>query len=1003
MNYLRQIIIIASLSITYVFAGEESDDFKRAVYADATMAPCPAVIAAAPTGEVFVGVDLQGSLGKKVGLGKVVRLVDENADGKADRVTEFAKVDNPRGIVVLGNKVIVLHTTVKDGKYDNQQLSLFEDKDWDGVADGPAKALVTNIGNSKFLQSRGADHCTNNIRYGIDGWIYISVGDFGMVDAEGVDGRKLTMHGGVVRVRPDGTGLEMYMKNTRNVYDVAIDSEMNLFTRENTNDGIGWWTRSSHFIQTGDYGYPSLYTNFPEDMIPAMGEYGAGSGVGALYIEEPQWPVEFKDSVLLADWGHSKIYTHELQPMGATFSNRVKEFMSVSQVTDLDVDGSERLYISAWDGAGYQGNSDKEKPNKGFVTMVAPKGWKYHPFPVLSELSEGKLLELLNTESHTARTYASHELVARGADAEKILSYVQNANNRKSGRIAAIYAYLQIKGVDALTGLEKLLGDAVIREHVIRAMADDAVIAKQANTELIARYLNDSNPRVQAAAVIALGRIGDKRASSVLLPLAASSVEFKKKDRGETVFKTKILSNIGQERPIKVDVENLAQLVLITDQVHHNKYDQAAWLNPIITLKNGKKIDLTEVEPLSVSVDRGILGVNQDCEGNPLSHRGKSVKGIGVHAQAELVYAIPTGAKTFTATGILTQGAKGEGKQKGKVLFAVSEHATKPTETAGYVAANAENPHSVPNPDIILPHLAQKALVALDAEEAVAEAIKSSTGDTYQGALATAKSMHSTKVVEALITKANALSDADQLEVIEVLARLHQKEKSYEGDTWWGTRPKPGGPYYTPVDWAGTSSINAFFSTLLAKQQNQDVIKILKKNKAYVPKFNPRPKASKGPVVKKIGTTAIEDVVLFVSDYKGSAEKGAKIITQVGCAGCHNIDKQGTVKGPDLTKLGKMSFADLSEAILKPGATIAPTWVTLTTSDGTAHIGTIVKEDADEILLHNIAGIPTVVKASDITQRAAGLNMMSLHLTDDLTLPQFGDLLTYIRSLDDSK
>ncbi|MGJ8671994.1 DUF7133 domain-containing protein [Rubritalea sp.] len=336
-------LIVVTTCLASAFADSGSVEVVQTRYSDASQTPCPAVIAAAPTGEVFVGVDMQGSLGKKVGRGKVVRLLDKDTDGKADVVTEFAKIDNPRGITVLGNRVIVLHTTVKGGKYANQQLSVFEDKDWDGVADGPPRPLVKNIGNSKFIQERGLDHCTNNIRFAIDGWIYIAVGDFGMVDAEGTDGRKLTMYGAVARVRPDGTGLEMYVENTRNVYDIEIDAEMNLFTRENTNDGIGWWTRSSHFIQSADYGYPSLYTNFPEDMLPAMGEYGAGSGVGALYLEEPQWPQSYENSVLLADWGHNKIYKHELEPLGATFSNRVKGFLSASQVTDLDIDGSGRL------------------------------------------------------------------------------------------------------------------------------------------------------------------------------------------------------------------------------------------------------------------------------------------------------------------------------------------------------------------------------------------------------------------------------------------------------------------------------------------------------------------------------------------------------------------------------------------------------------------------------------------------------------------------------------
>ena len=76
---------------------------------------------------------------------------------------------------------------------------------------------------------------------GIDGWIYVAIGDFGFVDAEGTDGTKLTMYGGgVIRVRPDGTELETYADGLRNIYDVAIDPFMNLYTRGNTNDGGGW-------------------------------------------------------------------------------------------------------------------------------------------------------------------------------------------------------------------------------------------------------------------------------------------------------------------------------------------------------------------------------------------------------------------------------------------------------------------------------------------------------------------------------------------------------------------------------------------------------------------------------------------------------------------------------------------------------------------------------------------------------------------------------------------
>ena len=41
--------------------------------------------------------------------------------------------------------------------------------------------------------------------------------NFGFLQAEGTDGKKLQLRGGgVVRVRPDGTGLELYSRGTRN-------------------------------------------------------------------------------------------------------------------------------------------------------------------------------------------------------------------------------------------------------------------------------------------------------------------------------------------------------------------------------------------------------------------------------------------------------------------------------------------------------------------------------------------------------------------------------------------------------------------------------------------------------------------------------------------------------------------------------------------------------------------------------------------------------------------
>ena len=163
------------------------DGLKSTVLADPKIAPCPACLCAAPTGEVFVGVDMLGSLGKGPGKGRVVRLVDKDHDGVADEHTVFAEVDNPRGLISTGKRLWVLHTVIpKDtGKLTGMHLSVFEDADWDGVADGPGQIIVHDLSPPKHNQARGADHTTNGIRLGIDGWIYIAVGDCGISGAKG--------------------------------------------------------------------------------------------------------------------------------------------------------------------------------------------------------------------------------------------------------------------------------------------------------------------------------------------------------------------------------------------------------------------------------------------------------------------------------------------------------------------------------------------------------------------------------------------------------------------------------------------------------------------------------------------------------------------------------------------------------------------------------------------------------------------------------------------------
>ena len=138
------------------------------------------------------------------------------------------------------------------------------------------------------LKFRGADHTINGMRMAIDGFLYIACGDYGYVEAKGKDGTTIKHRGGsIVRVRPDGTGLEIVVQGTRNIYDVAVAPTLDLFTRDNTNDGGGWNDRLSFNPPGAHMGYPSYFEHFTEDMLQPLADYGGGSPCGALWLEYP--------------------------------------------------------------------------------------------------------------------------------------------------------------------------------------------------------------------------------------------------------------------------------------------------------------------------------------------------------------------------------------------------------------------------------------------------------------------------------------------------------------------------------------------------------------------------------------------------------------------------------------------------------------------------------------------------------------------------------------------
>ncbi len=1014
MKRLKSILTRLSLAVGGLFAhslaAQTPPELESVRFSGPELTPCPACLCAAPTGEVFVGVDMLGSLGKGPGKGKIVRLVDADGDGNPEKSTIFTKIDNPRGLISIGRKLYILHTVIpaSTGKLEAMHLSVFEDKDWDGVADGEGKILVSNVSPPRHNQARGADHTTNGIRLGIDGWIYIAVGDFGIVGARGTDGRELTMlGGGVVRVRPDGSEMEFYTRGLRNIYDVAIDPLMNMFTRGNTNDGGGWNIRFIHHIQSGQYGYPMLFKHFTDEIIPALQDLGGGSGTGALFLQEPTWPDKFNNVPMMCDWGRSQLIIHRVTPDGASFTQKPENFIRLAQIADVDVDGSGRLYGAAWDGAGYSGN-----PKKGYVQRYVPEGWKFRRFPDPAKLKDKALVELLRSASATARTAASQELLNRPVAAKAVAVVAVDTAASLESRVAAIFTYKQMEGAKANPGLLRLSTDPTVREWALRALTDRRTQLAGISKDIFVTALKDENPRVQLVAAVSLGRLGDASAAKDLLAMTpVSGTEGPSPEAPKPpAFQSKVIGT-KETVAIDVDVSKFKELYLmVADGGNGTSTDHAAWFDPVFVNAAGRKVQLKSLKWKSAKSGWGRIGFGVSAAGSALkTHEGKSAPaGLGTHAESLIIYDVPKGAVRFQATGGLASTS-----QRGTVQFIVND--SRPASGAGRMSK--EGDHAAPNPQILLPHVAVKALVDLKATEACLSAVNT---EQSKGALWALRLMHDPKGVRGLMDRySSSRTNGARLGILTALLRLYHKELPYDGSWWWGTRPDTHGPYYKYGTWEESEKIRLFvheafqsgdlaLRSALVRAVSRHRVGFKGINDTVAAKIPIKPAdptvdlASIAAKKGQIGKTSIEDVLLILKKAKGDEVKGREVFSRQGCIVCHTTEKGQPLKGPFMGQVGAvLSPEQIAESILKPNASISQGFATVqvTTRDKKAYVGFVTAQSAEAIEIRDIAGKASRVKVDNIKERKElEISMMPAGLADALSIEEFASLVAFLSS-----
>jgi putative heme-binding domain-containing protein len=483
-----------------------ADGWKIELVAKAPAILFPTAVVAAPDGTVYLGQDPMDMPGPPtVPIDSVVAI-------KNGKITIFAdKLWAVMGLEWADGTLYVVHAPY---------LSAFRDTDGDGKADQRVD-LITGLGPKLPGFSGINDHVASGIRLGMDGFLYISVGDKGIPKGVGKDGTTIQLFGGgVIRIRPDGTGLQVFSTGERNPLSVALSATDEVFTYGNDDDSKKWPNSLTHHILGAHFGYPYEFLTAPQRTLPIMDGHIGGSGTQGLCYNEGGLPAGYQGNLFFTDWGLQTVFRYAIERQGATFRVKSKTpFVSKGDVDDfrpfsmaVAPDGAS-FYLVDWAFMGWLADG----PKTGRLYRLTYVGDDRRPLkPKPTGKGRNGLLKGLDHPSLSVRLEWQRELVRDGAKVSGQLVGRLRERMPLAGRLHALWALDAIGTPEARAAIREALGD---RDADVRLQAARSVGIRRDRAALpaLASLLRDRDAAVRREAAIALGALGDVSAAPSLM------------------------------------------------------------------------------------------------------------------------------------------------------------------------------------------------------------------------------------------------------------------------------------------------------------------------------------------------------------------------------------------------------------------------------------------------------------------------------------------------------
>ncbi|MEP6663024.1 MAG: PVC-type heme-binding CxxCH protein, partial [Verrucomicrobiota bacterium] len=916
------------------------------------------------------------------GRDRISILEDTDGDGVMDKKSIFYE----------GLELVTSLVFYKDGVIVSQAPDIYwlRDTDGDGKADKKI-TLFTGFG------THDAHAVVSNLRWGMDGWIYATLGYSGGQVKSG-DGKKDfgTLGAGVIRFKPDGSAMEQFSSKNGNTWGVDIAPDGEVFFSQANGNHIDHVVMSEAALARGRINGATSFKAIEDHkdslsigqnnkqayvQIDWVGGFTAASG--ACIYNGGAWPEKYNGTFFVTEPTVNIVHQDFLKRDGVSYiasrdpERPDKEFIASTDLwfrpihTRVGPDGA--LYILDFynqavvhndtRGPKHGANNAAVRPDRdhyfGRIWRVQHKDAKKLQAPTLAGASFTNLLKALEHPNGWVRNTATRLLSESDFeppfDSRHIPSLDTGSKSSEDACISELWAWRQIAihwgkskmsdsvsvflGNDLLAALKNT--SPAVCKTVLQIIFEDAPVGRLNNggefMPNVIEALRDADARVRLSALLALGSIEK-----------AATAHGNNWDEKESAIKNVVSifpdlkdpwlesAGIGFAASMPMDFIKIA----FTAENGVGLKTLVAELSKQIGNKQdataaAQLVALIAAQPASAEMLQQVAleTLNQTLKPEIVPPWTPDLQKTFQTLLAESS-GVPAAALPLIVRWDKNGVMKSDVRAAAQKLFGQMNDGNQADALRAQAAASLLGIRQT-DPEIV-PSVAK--LLSGKSPVPLQKQIIGLLGGVPEAGqeLVTAFPKLSTELQTATFNQIVKRSDSSLL----LLAAIETKKIPL-----------------TALSPLAVNSLRTHHDKTVAERANQVV------------------EAIRGPQTKE--KDALIAKLAPVVTEPGNVENGHKLFTQ-NCAVCHKFQGEGKDLAPDLTGMGVHGAAELLVHVVDPNRVVEPNFfsVSVETKDGETLDGIVGRESATELVLRNAAGDTTLDKKNIVAQKQTGRSLM---------------------------